>query len=205
MTGGKKNTLAQMQAQVQSQVKDELENHFKRKPAILITGQHHSREHITVNVAFFSLLKMLHNGLAHFDKSALSLLKQNKYYVIPSVNVDGVAFIENRYLATGQLLRKRKNMHQRSDACGPDRGGVDLNRNYGYKFGFNEHPTDNECKGDTWGGPSAFSEPETRAIRDFVTSKKDELNLVYNLHCAGNQFIIPFNGEFPNNSTAEIP
>ena len=137
-------------------------------------------------MAFYSLLKLLHDGLVHHDKSALSLLKQNKYYVIPSVNVDGVAYIEREYIATGHLPTKRKNMHIRSDKCGAAKGGVDLNRNYGYKFGLNEHPDDNECHGDTWGGPSAFSEPETRAMRDFVMSKKDELSLVYNLHCAGN-------------------
>ena len=42
-----------------------------------------------------------------------------------------------------------------------------------------------ECEGDTFRGPHAFSEPETIAMRDWLTSKKDELKFVYNFHSAG--------------------
>lgn len=126
------------------------------------------------------------------------MLVQNKYYVIPSVNVDGVAFIENEYVKTGSLLDKRKNMHITSNKCKIKEAGVDLNRNYDFKWGVGDHANDQECQGETYGGKGPFSEPETRAIRDFVTAKKDELRFVYNLHCSGNQYIIPFNSDNPN-------
>lgn len=42
-------------------------------------------------------------------------------------------------------------------------------------------------------------------MRDFTTKYKDEITFVYNLHCAGNQLILPFNGEFPNHMSDKFP
>jgi len=62
-----------------------------------------------------------------------------------------------------------------------------LNRNYGFKFG-EGHSSKEECKKnkDDYRGPSAFSEPETQAMKNFLTQKKDEISVVFNFHCAGN-------------------
>ena len=48
--------------------------------------------------------------------------------------------------------------------CTPEKAGVDLNRNYGFNWNYG-HPGDNECE-DTFNGKKAFSEPESRAMRD---------------------------------------
>lgn len=42
-------------------------------------------------------------------------------------------------------------------------------------------------------------------MRDFLTSEKDRLNFVYNLHSFGNVFIFPYNKEQPNEAFQEIP
>lgn len=88
---------------------------------------------------------------------------QNVYYVIPTINVDGLAYIEDVYKKTGIFEKKRKNMHIVSKACGPTQAGVDLNRNYGTMFGFGDNSS-YECGGKNdqiYKGESAFSEPET--------------------------------------------
>ena len=73
-----------------------LEGYFKnKKPAIMITGQHHAREHITSEFVLYSMLKMIHGGVVNDNKHYRNLLLQNKYYVVPTVNVDGVQFIED--------------------------------------------------------------------------------------------------------------
>ena len=58
--------------------------------------------------------------------------------------------------------------------------GVDLNRNFGFHWGdfhgsiFSDHRTGSQLSCvETYSGPQAFSELETRAIRDFVESKKN--------------------------------
>jgi len=42
-------------------------------------------------------------------------------------------------------------------------------------------------------------------MRDFFISHKDQINFVYNFHCAGMQFIIPLNGVMPNNLAQKNP
>jgi hypothetical protein len=42
-------------------------------------------------------------------------------------------------------------------------------------------------------------------MRDFLTTNKNEINLVYNLHCPGNLFITPINADSPNDAETVIP
>jgi len=69
----------------------------KEKPAILVTSATHSRELITIQMGFYSLLKMLHEGIVWKKPHYLNLLEQNKFFFIPTVNVDGLALIEDHY------------------------------------------------------------------------------------------------------------
>ena len=93
-------------------------------------------------------------------------------------------------------------MHIETSKCSAEEAGVDLNRNYDFKWGNTESKSESndECSGEIYPGKGPFSEPETQAIRDFVTLKKDELRFVYNLHQAGNFYIIPINGAIPNDA-----
>lgn len=60
----------------------------------MLTGQHHARETLTSTMVLYSGLKLLHSGLVKKNKEELLLLAQNKYYLIPVINPDGVAYIE---------------------------------------------------------------------------------------------------------------
>lgn len=78
---------------------------------------------------------------------------------------------------------------------------MDLNRNYPYMFAHDSEGSSgaaDACK-DDYRGPEAFSEPETRAIADFVT-KWSNLKVVINFHAFGNLFIYPFNYDTEANS-----
>jgi len=88
-------------------------------------------------MTLYSLLKLIHGGVLHKDQRYLNLLLQNKFYIIPTVNVDGLTYIEQHYRSTGEVVAKRKNMHfpKGSEKCNKTTGGVDLNRNYGFSFG----------------------------------------------------------------------
>ncbi|MHA2104705.1 MAG: M14 family zinc carboxypeptidase [Candidatus Hodarchaeales archaeon] len=59
-------------------------------------------------------------------------------------------------------------------------GGVDLNRNYDYRFiGSGSSP---DMKDETYRGPNPFSEPETQAVRDWTLQHQYELNYAMSLH-----------------------
>ena len=89
-----------------------MNDHYFAKPSVLLTGQHHSREHITVTTVMYSLLNLIHGGYVHHNNPEMrALLKEARYLFIPTVNVDGAAYIEEQYEKTGKLEIKRKNMH----------------------------------------------------------------------------------------------
>ena len=75
--------------------------------------------------------------------------------------------------------------------------GVDLNRNFGYKWGhevniFDPRPASPIPCLDTYHGGQAFSEPETRAVRDFVMSKRHRLHGYLAFHSFGNKILYPW-------------
>ena len=145
---------------------------LKEKPAILLTGAHHAREVMSVQLPLYAMLKMLH-GYVHNDKHYVDLLLQNKYYVIPVVNVDGLGWIEEEWTKNKVLKNKRKNMNptlNKFNLCDDFANtGVDLNRNYAVDWHKPGGNSPDPCA-ESYRGTAPFSEPETRAIRDFLIS-----------------------------------
>ena len=64
------------------------------RPAIMINAAHHARELITIQMALFQALKLMHEAFVVKDKKFKNLMAQNVYFIVPVVNPDGVAFIE---------------------------------------------------------------------------------------------------------------
>lgn len=148
------------------------------KPGILFMGDHHAREHLTVEVTL-GLARYLADNRAH--PAIKSLLEKRDIYFVPMVNPDGAEYD----VETGRYRWHRKNMRQNADGS----FGVDLNRNYGYTWsdvGSSDDPGD-----DTYHGPNAFSEPESRAVRDFIVSHPD-VRIMVSYHSYGAMVLYPW-------------
>lgn len=78
--------------------------------------------------------------------------------------------------------------------------GVDINRNYGYLWGNTEPP----CS-DSFPGPYAFSEPESKAMRDMLYKYQDDIKFVYNFHAFGPMYVWPYNGQLENQLAIDNP
>lgn len=74
---------------------------------------------------------------------------------------------------------------------------MDLNRNYAVYWDKPGGNSPDPCE-ESYRGPHPFSEPETKAIRDFLVSHKEEIKFVYNFHAFGNMYLWPYNGDSPN-------
>ena len=131
------------------------------EPAVLFMSLHHAREHLTVEMAL-EVIRLFTEGYGH-DPALTNLVNTREIWVLPNINPDGGEYD----IATGFYQYWRKNRR-------PNTGGsvgVDLNRNYGYKWG---GPGSSDWPGDeTYRGPAAFSEPETQVVRDFVLAHGD--------------------------------
>lgn len=187
----------------------------KNKPAFLMTGATHARELISTSFNVYQMLKLILKGEVNKIDKYEELLNNNKFYFIPILNPDGVAYIEKHWVEDKKFIPQRKNMDTEK-GCNFSEGnlGVDLNRNFAIDFGevddtanYQSHLNDwimtdadeaKKKKADpcvyNFAGPTAFSEPETRAFRDFLTAKQKELTFVLNVHSNGMAFIYPFNG-----------
>ena len=81
--------------------------------------------------------------------------------------------------------------------------GVDLNRNWFTSWEMNKGLVDPCAEFNA--GTEPFSEPETRALRDFLEAKKGEIKFVLNFHSNGNSFVWAFNAKNPNDIQVRAP
>ena len=68
--------------------------------------------------------------------------------------------------------------------------GVDMNRNWNFHWG-EIGASDDPCH-ETYAGPRPFSEPETRAISDFIMDRKDRIKLYLTMHAYSQMWLVPW-------------
>jgi len=99
--------------------------------AILITGQTHARELLSGQVPLFLCLKLIHQGVLQDKEKYQQMLAANKFYFLPTLNVDGSAVVEENWIKNGKIINKRKNMNPALFMkCGEENSGTDINRNF---------------------------------------------------------------------------
>ncbi|HEV7669717.1 MAG TPA: M14 family zinc carboxypeptidase [Thermoanaerobaculia bacterium] len=131
------------------------------EPEVLFTHHQHAREHLTVEMALYTL-KMLTDEYG-VDPQITSLVDSREIWIVFDMNPDGGEYD----IATGSYRSWRKN---RQPNTGSTAVGTDLNRNWDYRFGCCGGSSGTPSS-DTYRGASGFSAPETQRVRDFVNSR----------------------------------
>ena len=173
-------------------ISDEPDADDPTEPDVLFFSLTHAREHLTVEMGL-AIIRLFTEGYGA-DPALTNLVNTREIWVIPNANPDGGEFD----IASGRYLYWRKNRRPNPDST----VGVDLNRNYGYNWGC--------CGGssgapgsDTYRGPTAFSEPETQVVRDFVLAHPD-ITTAITFHTYGELILYPF-GYTYTDVPAEMP
>jgi hypothetical protein len=173
----------------------------ENEPEVLYTGLHHARELITVSQTIYYMWYLLEN----YDKDPIirDILNNTELYFVPVLNPDGMNYNIAGYDADDDAFRRnhRKNMRDNNDdgTFDPEYDGVDLNRNYGYQWGFDDEGSNGYPGSDTYRGPSPFSEPETQAMQFFC--QQHDFRIALNHHSFGNLLVHPFG--YNNTSSAD--
>ncbi|HKI04031.1 MAG TPA: M14 family zinc carboxypeptidase [Thermoanaerobaculia bacterium] len=131
------------------------------EPEVLLTHHQHAREHLTVEMALYTL-KMLTDEYGT-DSQITNLVDNREIWIVFDVNPDGGEYD----IATGTYRSWRKN---RQPNAGSTAIGTDLNRNWGYRWGCCGGSSGTPSS-ETYRGAAAFSAPETAVVRDFVDSR----------------------------------
>lgn len=125
------------------------------EPAILVDGCHHAREWIAVEVPLYYADYLTSN---YRKIGAVTRLVNNaEVWVVPVLNPDGLVYTDT----TDRWWRKNRRNN------GDGTYGVDPNRNYSTGWG-SDLGSSGETYSEVYRGPSPFSEPESRAIRDLM-------------------------------------
>jgi len=154
------------------------------EPEILITSLIHAREVITPEVTL-AVMHLLTDGYGE-DERITRLVDERQIWFIPCHNPDGYVFNEED---NGERMW-RKNRRRNDDGS----IGVDLNRNFGFQWGYDNIGSSPRGRDQTYRGTAPFSEPESQAVREFVNQHDFRISLYY--HSYSNLCIYPFGYDF---------
>ncbi|XP_070694583.1 carboxypeptidase O-like [Pempheris klunzingeri] len=118
------------------------------------------------------------------DKKLEQMLQNLDMYVTPVINVDGYMFSWAN--DSTRLWRKSRSTPPEGSSC----YGVDLNRNFNANWGTVGVSFDS-CA-NTYCGKSPGSEPEAKAVMEFVGRMVDQTLCFLTIHSAGQLILLPY-------------
>ncbi|KAK6629899.1 hypothetical protein RUM43_003720 [Polyplax serrata] len=140
--------------------------------AIWVDSGIHAREWITPATSTYAISQMIENGDGTHGVD---------WYFLPLVNPDGY---EHSHMYDRLWRKNRANPYR-----GPC-AGIDLNRNFGYRWG-GQGSSQQPCR-ETYAGQGPFSEPETNSIKEFILKKPKEFKAYISLHSYGQYILYPW-------------
>ncbi|XP_073979779.1 carboxypeptidase B-like isoform X2 [Rhodnius prolixus] len=166
----------------------------KNNPAIWVDGGMHGREWIAPTTALFILKQLVENYQT--NKGVVDSLD---WYIMPLANPDGYEFshISDRFWRKNRSKKpedveydeyadEARFLWADNEAC----NGVDLNRNFDYHWG--EIGSSNDPCKPNFAGTKPFSEPESRAISEFVMENSDKIKAFITLHSFSQMLLVPW-------------
>ncbi|XP_055615763.1 carboxypeptidase B-like [Toxorhynchites rutilus septentrionalis] len=151
--------------------------------AIWIDGGIHAREWISPAVVTY----IVHFLLEEWDDQP-EYVHGVDFYILPVHNPDGYEY-SHMYDRLWRKNRRRSSIIQ----C----VGVDLNRNYGHKWG-GQGASRQPCS-EIFAGKGPFSEPETKAVENFMKTTAAPFKAYVTFHSYGQYILYPwgYNQEVP--------
>lgn len=151
------------------------------EPQVLIDALIHAREPAGMMAVMYYMYYLLENYGT--DPEVTYLVNNREIYFIPCMNPDGYDY--NRTTNPNGGGQWRKNRRNNGGSF-----GVDLNRNWGYMWGYNNTGSSGTPSSETYRGTAPFSEPENQAVRDFCLQKNFKTALNY--HTYSNLLLYPW-------------
>ena len=143
------------------------------RPSVLYSAAQHAREWITPEMD----RRLLHYYLDHYatDRSIRRIVDSTELWFVPVANPDGYDYT----FTPGNRLW-RKNLRD-NDGDGRITGvdGVDPNRNFPYRWDYDNEGSSSSFASDTYRGTAAASEPETRALDGLMRRIRFEFQINY--------------------------
>jgi len=157
-------------------------NVAESEPQMLYTSLHHAREPESLTQLVYYMWYLLENY--NTNPEIKYLVDNLEMYFIPCVNPDGYIYNHTTNPNGGGMWRKNR----RNNLDGTY--GVDLNRNYGNNWGYDNVGSSPTTNADNYRGPSAFSERETQMVKNFCNVHTFQMAI--NNHTYANVLVQPY-------------
>ncbi|EST22564.1 M14 family metallopeptidase [Streptomyces roseochromogenus] len=147
------------------------------KPSVLYLSNQHAREWITPEMT----RRLMHYYLDHYrnDSRIRKVVDSTELWFVISANPDGYDYT---FKNSGTRLWRKNLRDVNGDGVIGTGDGVDLNRNFPYKWGYDDEGSSPNPTSETYRGASPASEPETRALDAF--EKRVGFTYAVNYHSA---------------------
>ncbi|WP_082492107.1 M14 family metallopeptidase [Leifsonia sp. Root4] len=160
-------------------------------PTTVFIGAQHAREWITPEM----VRRLLNEVLTNYgsDPRITDLVNTTEMWFIPVANPDGYDFT----FQEGQRLWRKNLRDNNGDGVIGTGDGVDLNRNYPTRWGYDNEGSSPNPASETYRGPAPASEPETQALDGLFKRLTPEFFINYHsasellLHGVGWQVATP--------------
>jgi len=151
------------------------------RPAVLYFSAQHAREWITPEMN----RRLMHYVLDGYGKDATltKLVDTTELWFLPVANPDGYDFS----FTEGNRLWRKNLRDNNGDGQLTNGDGVDLNRNFAEKWGYDNEGSSDDPSSETYRGTGPESEPETRAL-DALFSRVG-FEFVVNYHSAAEMLL----------------
>ncbi|MFJ4845657.1 MULTISPECIES: M14 family zinc carboxypeptidase [unclassified Streptomyces] len=132
------------------------------KPSVLYMSNQHAREWITPEMT----RRLMHYYLDNYatDPRIKKIVDTTELWFVISANPDGYDYT---FQDPGNRLWRKNLRDVNGDGVISAGDGVDLNRNFGYKWGYDDEGSSPSPASETYRGASPGSEPETKALDSF--------------------------------------
>ena len=163
------------------------------KPVFWLNNAIHAREPggVSVGIGFVDFLTKMYGR----SPEITYLLDNRTFYYIPVANPDGYTYNE----VSDGYWRKNKRDNNNDGQFTEADDGVDLNRNFGYMWGYDDNGSSPDPTSPVYRGPAPFSEPESQAYRDFFNSVQPAVAI--DMHTYSNLILWPWG--YTSTPTAE--
>ncbi|MCC3773782.1 zinc carboxypeptidase [Streptomyces sp. UNOB3_S3] len=157
--------------------KDAAARHDGDRPAVLYLSNQHAREWITPEMT----RRLMHHYLDRYGKDdrITRIVDSTELWFVLSANPDGYDYT---FQSPATRLWRKNLRDNDGDGKITTADGVDLNRNFPYKWGYDNEGSSPRPASQTYRGPAAASEPETRALDSF--EKEHRFGYAVNYHSA---------------------
>ncbi|TMW59631.1 hypothetical protein Poli38472_004700 [Pythium oligandrum] len=173
-------------------------------PQVLFTAMHHAHNPTSMMNLIYTI-DLLSLDFANGVLDVLTVLYSRQLWFIPLVNPDGYAINEQLRVWNWKSDEIGHRKNTRFGGCArPTGNGVNLNRNYDICSNQDERGGQSKPCEQNYQGTAPFSEPETRAIKEFVERKDSHFSTAVNYFSSGWFFNIPFSCEAKGKITDEI-